>query len=295
MNFNLLKERLITKFKRFLLRYIPISWQHLHTPKVFLFQELQDKFLTSSVFDEVLKLQGETARDMHSRKTIRFFHGDQYYYVKIHFGIGWREIFKDLIQGRWPVLGARDEFRAILRLHTLGIDTLNCVGFGEQGLNPAHRKSFVITREISHAISLEDLSKTWHTSPPSFKFKRYLIAKIADIARTLHNHGLNHRDFYLGHFLWVGEQAHPFLKKNALYLIDLHRVQLRKHTPERWRIKDLGGLYYSALNTPLTRHDLLYFVKKYHEKPLKVIFSTEKEFWDKIFEKAHYLQEHLQN
>lgn len=294
MNFNVFKPRIfVAKLKAFALSALPISWQQLCKPKVFLFEELQDKFSVPNIFQEILELQGEVARDMHSRKTIRFFHGDQYYYAKVHFGIGWREIFKDLFQGRWPVLGARDEFRAILRLHTLGIDTLNCVGFGERGLNPAHRKSFIITREISQAISLEDLTKTWTVTPPSFIFKRNLIAKIAAIARTLHNHGLNHRDFYLGHFLWVSEQSQPFLKKNALYLIDLHRVQLRKHTPERWRIKDLGGLYYSALGIALSQHDLLYFIKKYHGKPLKEIFQEEGKFWNEVRDKALYLQEHL--
>ena len=256
-------------------------------PEFFIFQELDQKFNGVCSFSQVLKLEGESVRDMNSRKTIRFYHGQQCYYAKLHFGIGWKEIFKDLSQGRWPVLGARDEFLAISRLHTLGISTLDCVGFGEHGISPAHRQSFLITREISHAISLEDLVKTWKHTPPSFKMKRYFISQIAHIARTLHTHGLNHRDFYLCHFLWVKPYTEPLsIEKSTLYLIDLHRVQLRTHTPLRWRIKDLAGLYYSAFDVPLTRYNLLRFIKTYHQKPLKEIFSRLSRFLEKNRKKS---------
>uniref|UniRef100_UPI003AF9562D lipopolysaccharide kinase InaA family protein n=1 Tax=Thiolapillus sp. TaxID=2017437 RepID=UPI003AF9562D len=34
-----------------------------------------------------------------------------------------------------------------------------------------------------------------------------------------------------------------------LHLIDLHRVQLRRRVPRRWRVKDVGSLYFSAMET----------------------------------------------
>ena len=46
-------------------------------------------------------------------------------------------------------------------------------------------------------------------------------------------------------------------------LIDLHRAQIREHTPRRWRVKDLAGLYFSAMDCGLTRRDLLRFIRHY--------------------------------
>ena len=42
-----------------------------------------------------------------------------------------------------------------------------------------------------------------------------------------------------------------------LYLIDLHRSQVRNKVPRRWRNKDVGGLYYSTAPLDLTHRDLL--------------------------------------
>ncbi|MST95429.1 MAG: hypothetical protein EXS33_09230 [Pedosphaera sp.] len=40
-----------------------------------------------------------------------------------------------------------------------------------------------------------------------------------------------------------------------LFVIDLHRAQLRDRVPARWLVKDLGGLLFSALDCGLTRRD----------------------------------------
>ncbi|MFT4670825.1 MAG: heptose I phosphotransferase, partial [Pseudohongiellaceae bacterium] len=60
-------------------------------------------------FTEVSKLEGEIYREVKSRRTLRFKFIDRYYFAKIHFGIGWREIFKDIVQLRLPIIGARNE------------------------------------------------------------------------------------------------------------------------------------------------------------------------------------------
>ena len=43
------------------------------------------------------------------------------------------------------------------------------------------------------------------------------------------------------------------LEKMRLYLIDLHRMQLRRKTPSRWIVKDIAGLYYSSMDIGLTK------------------------------------------
>ena len=188
----------------------------------------------------------------------------KYFYIS-------QEIFKNIFQLRLPVLGARNEWLAIQRLHTLAIPTLEIVGYGSRGLNPARLKSFLITRELPEHISLEDFCKHWPTQPPPFLLKQNLIKEVARIARTLHTEGINHRDFYICHFLLKipHDKNYP-----TLYLIDLHRASVRTRTPIRWIIKDLAGLYFSSKEIGLTKRDLFRFIREYGH--------TELSFWLKV-------------
>lgn len=240
-------------------------------------------------FNTLASIQGQIFRAVKQRKTFRFEIEGKGYFAKLHWGIGWQEIFKDLIQGRLPIISARNEWRAIQRCEELNISTMKLVAYGCQGWNPAGLKSFVVTEELTPTISLEDLCKPWPNSPPSFIFKRQLIHTIATIARTLHNNGFNHRDFYLCHFLLDLSTKSDLTQPPKIYLIDLHRVQLRRKTPLRWRIKDISGLFFSALNIDLTQNDLFYFMKIYADKPLRQIFSQDNRFWQKVIKRAQAL------
>ncbi|MEN8261061.1 MAG: lipopolysaccharide core heptose(I) kinase RfaP, partial [Pseudomonadota bacterium] len=54
-------------------------------------------------FEWFMGLTGEVFRDMPDRKTLRFELGGKGYFIKMHTGVGWGEIFKNLFQGRLPV------------------------------------------------------------------------------------------------------------------------------------------------------------------------------------------------
>ena len=151
--------------------------------------------------DYLLSLQGEIYRQQPGRRTLRFQCDGRGYFLKAHEGVGWREIFKNLFSLRLPVIGARNEWRAIRRLDALGVDTMRLVGYGRKGLNPARQRSFVVTEELANTISLEDFCREWPTNPPPLTVKRALLNRVADMARTLHANGVNHRDFYICHFL----------------------------------------------------------------------------------------------
>ena len=88
-----------------------------------------------------------------------------------------------------------------------------------------------------------------------------------------HGGGVNHRDFYICHFL-----LHLPVDAGAprLSLIDLHRAQVREKTPRRWRDKDLAALYFSALDIGLTKRDGLRFLKTYFARPLRGILQDER-------------------
>lgn len=226
-------------------------------------------------FDGFMSLQGESFREIAARRTLRFERGGKSYFIKIHQGVGWAEIFKNLVTLKVPVIGAANEWLAIRRLEQLGVSTMRLAAYGERGSNPARKQSFVVTHDLGATIDLDELSKSWRESPPPLAFKRALLNEVADIARTLHQNGVNHRDFYLCHFLLerTATEARTPDISGKLFIIDLHRVQLRPRVPKRWLIKDMGGLYHSALDIGLSKWDVLRFVRRYTGRPLRESFA----------------------
>ena len=247
------------------------------------------------IFTHIFSLPGTVYREQPGRKTFRYENGGDNYFIKLHYGVGWLEIFKNLIQGRLPVIGAQNEFNAISRLQDLGI-TATVVGYGWRGLNPATQQSFIITKELLFTTNLEDFCRDWLINKPSFALKTGLISSVATVSRNMHARGVNHRDFYLCHFLLDVTGGPDLLCPDnlILYLIDLHRAQVRKKVPFRWQVKDIGGLFFSALDIGLTRHDIFRFMKYYSQKSLKETLQHDKFFWQntaqtaiKLYQKIH--------
>lgn len=240
-------------------------------------------------FLAVETLKGEVFRELEARRTLRSEVGARGYFVKIHRGVGWAEILKNLLSLRLPVLGAHNEWLALQRLTGLGVDTMRSVAFGQRGSNPAARHSFIITEELAPTVSLEDFCRDWPDQAPPPAFKRALIARVAAMAGRMHRGGVNHRDFYICHFLLHLDPA-PTAEHLKLSIIDLHRAQVRDRLPRRWRDKDLASLYFSALNIGLTRRDVLRFLRGYFGRPLRDILNQEAELLGYLQREAERLQ-----
>ncbi len=243
------------------------------------------------LFEQIMQLQGQEYRNVKTRRTLQFELQGRSYFVKIHRGIGWYEVIKDLLQMRRPIVGAENEWLAIQRLTELGIDTMSTVAYGRRGKNPASMQSFIVTEDLFNTVSLEDYCAAWPTNKPSFAFKLQLLNKIADISRALLTHGIGHRDYYICHFLLQKNDAGQ-VDVNAephLFLIDLHRTLIKPQLPPRWIVKDIAGLYFSAMHIGLTRTDLLRFVKRYSNKPLRAALTEDKNFWQAVNERARKL------
>ncbi|WP_188985888.1 lipopolysaccharide core heptose(I) kinase RfaP [Pseudomonas matsuisoli] len=225
-------------------------------------------------FEAVEALQGEVFRELEARRTLRTEVDGRGYFVKIHRGVGWGEIIKNLTTAKAPVLGAGQEWRAIQRLTEAGVPTMHAVAYGERGFNPADQHSFIITEELAPTISLEDFTMGWAGNPPDPAVKRLLIEEVARMTGAMHRAGVNHRDCYICHFLLHTDRpvAPGTLR---LSIIDLHRAQTRAATPKRWRNKDLAGLYFSALEIGLTPRDKLRFLKHYFQQPLRQTLRDE--------------------
>jgi heptose I phosphotransferase len=243
---------------------------------VYLHNEIKDYFSdSSSVFDDMMALRGEVFRHQKGRLTQRIQLGNQTYFIKQHTGVGWKEIIKNLLQFRLPVISAKPEWLAIQKLQSLGVSVPEIMAYGKRGFNPARLHSFILMQELAPVKSLEELAKEFASSPPSFKLKKQLIEAVATMTRILHDNGLNHRDLYLCHFLLHDDSP-------RLSLIDLHRMQIRSVTPRRWKLKDLSGLYFSSKDVVLTQRDQYRFMKVYRGERLGKILKSEKNFWEKV-------------
>lgn len=259
--------------------------------KLIIREPLKSEWAGQDIFQVVGSLTGETVRAVEKRRTLRFEVNERSYYLKYHRGTSWKEIFKNLSCLRLPVISAYQEWKAIEKLHEIGVDTMEAVAFGERGNDPSDIESFIITKDLSPTISLEDYCRSWNQTAPNINIKRQLIKKLADTVGRMHRGGVNHRDCYLCHF-----HLHlPYDGKEEtlkLSVIDLHRSQIRDSVPRRWRDKDLIGLYYSAQNIGITQRDIYRFLREYFRKPLRNIFAEEKGLLQKAERKVQRIKDH---
>ena len=230
---------------------------------------------------------GDVYRHKEGRKTLRFEYNGRSYFLKLHLGIGWTEIAKNLLQMRLPVLGAINEYLAVAALERAGVDTLSVAAYACRGRNPAAMQSMIVTDELAGTVSLEDYCADWISAPPDPRIRMRLILKLAKSARLMHCAGINHRDFYICHF-HLDESSLADATPRC-YLIDLHRAQIRSHTPRRWQVKDLAGLYFSAMNCGLTRCDLLRFMHHYSEGGLRQALGQDAAMWRQVTRRAAQL------
>jgi heptose I phosphotransferase len=263
-------------------------------PILFLDEPFRTLWAGQDPFRAAAALQGKVLRELEGRRTLRTEADGRGYYVKLHRGVGWGEIFKNLVTARLPVLGAEHEWLAIRRLTELGVDTMKAVAFGRRGSNPARLESFIVTEELAPTVSLEDYCRDWPTHPPAPALKRALIVRVAEMAGKMHRGGVNHRDCYICHFLLHTEPA-PKPGQLRLSLIDLHRAQVRAGaTPHRWRDKDLAALHFSSLEIGLTARDRLRFLRAYFDRPLRGILVEETDLLAHLEREGKRLMERYQ-
>lgn len=226
-------------------------------------------------FEEVRSLQGTVARSLETRRTLRFEMKGGAYYAKYHKGGSVGELLKNLLSLRMPVFSAKNEWEAIEHLHRHGVDTMTAVAYGYRGVAPLWTESFLITEELKNCISLEEvfLRGVWKTL--TVAVRRDLVRLLAETVKKMHEAGVNHRDCYLCHFLWNREE-------NRLYIIDLHRSQIRTHVPHRWLLKDIASLYFSALSQDVPSTYLLRFSRFYGEETLKDLMPSISKKVDQI-------------
>ncbi len=250
---------------------------------LYLRSEIQTLWRDKDPFAEAQALQGEMYRQVATRRTLRVVLAGRPYFLKLHLGVGWGEIFKNLTTLRLPVIGARNEYEACEYLAEQGIAAPKVAAFAQRGWNPADQTSFVLCDSLEEHQSLEDLSLNWHEQPPDPLDLRSLTLAVADFAKALHGAGVIHRDFYICHLLMPNTAT---AQDPQLAVIDLHRAKLFKQIPKRWLERDLAAMLFSVLDLPVSRFAWLRFLRRYRGKPLPEIFAEEGDFWRAVYQRA---------
>ena len=263
---------------------------------IFVREELRPLFTTESSVSDFMNIGGEVVKHVvESRRITRFDRHNHQFYMKCHYGVGWGEIFKNLLTLRLPVTSARNEWLALDILKKIGIDSMEVAAFGSEGWNPASKQSFIITDALTETQDLEQWLAAINAAEPSkemLRTKRCILRALGQLAGKLHAHGVNHRDFYLCHFRLRPTELAELRpgEKPLLYLMDLHRAQIRRRVPVRWLVKDLSGLLYSSMyslhNLPLTLRDYLRLVEAYCGIPWRQCLHQRRRLWEKVLSRA---------
>ena len=163
-----------------------------------------------------------------------------------------------------------------------GIRSPKTISYGEQWGVFLEKRSFIITEELPNAESLEqklpdcflDRSKT-----ENLRQQRNFIERLGQFARIFHNTSYRHRDFYLAHIFYSDD--------GSFYLIDLQRAFKPRILAERFRVKDIAQLYYSAPGSAFSKTDRLRFYKSYAGK--RFLDGRDKAFIRKVARKVKWI------
>ena len=169
-------------------------------------------------------------------------------YEPDHVGL-WERLLRWL--GRREQREADQEWRMLHTLRQHGIRTATPIAFGQAAGGTRAVRSFVMTVEIGGG---QPSHKFWQTHDrPS---RRALIEALAVFTRRLHGQGFIHKDYYMPHIFVVERDG-----QLDLHLVDLQRVMGPARFRQRWIIKDLGGMAFSAARNGVSRADMMRFYK----------------------------------
>lgn len=201
-------------------------------------------------------------------------------FLKRHAPAKLKEYLKPLIRFRWPRLGAKPEWDAILRFGQLGIPTMTPVAWGQRG-----RESFLVTLAIEGCEKLADWMRRNPpaTSPKQVREVRRILSELAALTRRMHQAGLHHQDYYAGHILLPQNAA------RGIHILDLGRVRHCNRLATIWIVKDLAQLNYS---TPwFTLSDRLRFLRAYLGRSLQ---PTDRHLIRQVLRKTDSIRRHSQ-
>ena len=166
-----------------------------------------------------------------------------------------------------------------------GINTPKTICYGEQWGSFFEKRSFCITEKIPNAESLERKLPDCFNEPATGKnieLRKNFIVQLANFVRKFHETNCRHQDLYFAHIFYGNS--------GRFYLIDLARAFKPVILAERYRIKDIAQLYYSAPAEYFSKSDRLRFYLSYtgHDS----LTRKDKVFISKVKNKAKCMARH---
>lgn len=215
---------------------------------LFINSKYKDTFVKSGLVDfySIYNFQSDKYFTKNpSRDVISFSLDECTFFLKRH-----RERYWILPGGSSP---AEREWKNIDVLNKSGFRTNEPVVYGQKIPQKGRRLSFIITKKIEGAVSLEKYILSAFKNE-GYNSRQKIIKTLAEFAKRFHSMGFCHQDFYAGHI---------FLGEGRLYLIDVQRLLKKKMLRDRWRLKDIAQLNYSVPKDIIGNTERIRFLKFY--------------------------------
>ncbi|MEE9390887.1 MAG: lipopolysaccharide kinase InaA family protein [Planctomycetota bacterium] len=163
----------------------------------------------------------------------------------------WLKSLRGRFAGRAYRSSVSREWLALNRLQELGICAPRPLMMAEESRFGLVRRACLLTEALPQADNLEELVLA---GLPSARKERIAIG-VAEVLVRMHEGGINHRDFYLGHLRVDAD--------DRIQVLDLDRADLREPVPMRWRVKDLAALDFSTPRRTVGVFERLRFLCRY--------------------------------
>ncbi len=193
---------------------------------------------------------------------------------------------KNWLSRRKRISLATADFETAASLSQADINTPKTISYGEQWGKILEKKSFIITEKIPNAESLERKLPDCFTTPETtgnLKKRKNFICQLAAFVRKFHETGYRHRDLYLCH-IFYNEGNSQF------YLIDLARAFKPKIFSQRYRVKDITQLHYSAPKQYFSKTARIRFYLEYTGRDR--LTAKDKTFIAKVKNRARRMARH---
>jgi heptose I phosphotransferase len=177
------------------------------------------------------------------------------------------------------------EYEAMSKLLSLGINTPKVVAWGELRGRFFEKRSFIVTEKVPQGESIERRLPdffNYHATSENLKLRRQFISRLAGFIRKFHNTGYRHRDLYFSHIFLTAE--------GQFYLIDLARAFRPAVSADRYQVKDLAELNYSAPKQYFSNTDRMRFYIAYAGG--QKLTSQDKTLIRKIIRKTGQIARH---
>jgi heptosyltransferase-2 len=188
---------------------------------------------------------------------------------------------KNRLSAKKRISCAYAELEAAKNLAQCGVNTPRMVAWGVHWGAIFEKRSFVIIEKVKGGVSLERRLPDFFNGPATaenLEMRRRFIRKLAAFVKKFHDTGFRHRDLYFSHVFWT--------HSGEFFLIDLARALRPILFSQRYRIKDLAQLHYSASSKYFTKTDRLRFLHTYLDSAIDRVFAR------RITKKAERIARH---